>query len=143
MKTFKIIAALAAFAFAASAVTTVQAAPRGAPSSVPRGSPGHDGPGERPNGDHHGNGNRINVGNDVDIDIDTDPDWDHGHRRHPVATAVAVGAVVSIGTRVYVLPTGCTTSYYAGVSYSYCGSTWYRPYYQGSTITYVVVVRPY
>ena len=127
------------------AITAADAAPRSAPSSVRH--PGHAGPGhERPRpdrpGDNVGNGNRINIGNDIDIDIDTDPDWDR-HHRHPVATAVAVTSAVAIGTRVYVLPTGCTTSHYAGVTYYYCGSSWYRPYYYGTSITYVVVTRPY
>lgn len=120
-------------------VAAADAAPRSAPSSIRH--PGHDGPRHDGPGDNVGNGNRVNIGNDVDIDIDTDPDWDR--HRHPVATAVAVTTAVAIGTRVYVLPTGCTTSHYAGVTYYYCGSSWYRPYYYGTSITYVVVARPY
>lgn len=129
--------ALAATSFALSPAL---AQPRQAPNSIDRGH--NDGPG-RNNG--NGNGNRINIGNDVDIDIDTDPGWDHDHDHdhHPVAVGIAVGTAIAIGTRVYVLPTGCVTHYYANVAYSYCGTTWYRTYYQGTTVTYVVVQQPY
>lgn len=143
----KLITAVAVAALAGSLIATdAFAGPRSAPTSISRGAHGNgpngNGPNTRPNrGDN--DGNRVNIGNDVDIDIDTDPGWDHDHR-HPIATAVAVSTVVAIGTRVYVLPTtGCTTTYYAGVTYTYCGSTWYRPYYSGTTVSYVVVARPY
>lgn len=125
----------AALTAASFAVAPVAAQPRQAPNSVSRGH--NDGPRD------HGGGDRINIGNDVDIDIDTDPGWDHDHDHHPVAVGVAVGTAIAIGTRVYVLPAGCVTHYYGGIAYSYCGSYWYRPYYQGTTVTYVVVEQPH
>ncbi|HRD27426.1 MAG TPA: hypothetical protein PLO65_03905 [Caulobacter sp.] len=123
------------------------AAPRGAPTSVNPGPRGPGGPGS-PGGPGGGNGgrhdgDRINVGNDIDIDIDTDPGWDHDHDHHPVAVGVAVGTALAIGSRYTVLPPSCTTSYYGGYTYYYCGADWYRAYYAGTTVTYVVVARPY
>jgi hypothetical protein len=45
---------------------------------------------------------------------------------------------VSAGTRVTVLPSGCTTIVKQGVTYHYCGGVYYRPYYEGNTVVYVV-----
>ena len=50
------------------------------------------------------------------------------HRRHRIA----------VGTRVTVLPAGCTTVITRGVTYHYCGDVYYRPYYEGNTVVYVV-----
>ena len=37
------------------------------------------------------------------------------------------------------LPYGCSvTRVRGGVTYYYCGNSWYRPTYQGTTVTYVV-----
>lgn len=136
------------------AAASLAAAPAAAQAmrDAPRTIRGADG-GPRHDGHRPGDGNtggRINIGNDVDIDIDTDPGWDHDHDHdhdhdidHPVAVGIAVGAALTAGTRVYVLPTGCVTEYYGAVTYYYCGSIWYRPYYEGTTITYVVVDRPF
>jgi hypothetical protein len=65
----------------------------------------------------------------------------HSHY-HPVARGVAVGTAIAIGTRVATLPVGCTTIYRGGITYSQCGSVYYRPYYEGSTVVYVVVEKP-
>ena len=45
---------------------------------------------------------------------------------------------VARGTRIYVLPTGCTTVITGGVKYHICGGVYYRPYYEGNTVVYVV-----
>ena len=45
---------------------------------------------------------------------------------------------VARGTRVYVLPTGCTTVITGGVKYYICDGVYYRPYYEGTTVIYVV-----
>lgn len=64
-----------------------------------------------------------------------------GYRPYaPVAAAAAVGLVV--GARLATLPTGCSVVMIAGVSYYQCGTTWLRPYMQGTTVTYVVVTAP-
>lgn len=45
---------------------------------------------------------------------------------------------VTRGTRVYVLPAGCTTVLSDGVTYYKCDGVYYRPYYEGNTVVYVV-----
>ena len=41
--------------------------------------------------------------------------------------------------RLYSLPYGCSvTRVRGGVTYYYCGSIWYLPQYEGTTVTYVV-----
>ncbi len=46
---------------------------------------------------------------------------------------------VTRGMRLSYLPYGCTvTRVRAGVTYYYCGSIWYQPVYQGTTVVYVV-----
>jgi hypothetical protein len=43
------------------------------------------------------------------------------------------------GLRLASLPYGCSvTRLRSGVTYYYCGSIWYRPVYQGTTIIYIV-----
>jgi len=54
-----------------------------------------------------------------------------GHGHHRVAT-----------TKVIVLPSGCFTIYKSGITYKRCGSVYYKPYYEGNTIVYVVVEKP-
>jgi hypothetical protein len=45
---------------------------------------------------------------------------------------------IAVGTRVTVIPTGCTTVITRDVTYHHCGGVYYRPYYEGTTIIYVV-----
>lgn len=49
---------------------------------------------------------------------------------------------VTIGTRVHVLPAGCTSFRVDNVIYHRCGTYYYRPYYEGTTVVYVVVEEP-
>ena len=94
-----------------------------------------------------------NVNRDVDvnrnIDVDRDIDVDYDRWGHPVARGVAAGVAagvatsIALGTRVAVLPAGCTTIVAGGITYSQCGSAWYQPYYSGDTVQYVVVGSPY
>jgi len=37
---------------------------------------------------------------------------------------------------------GCSSVVVNGIGYSQCGSTWYQPYYSGTTVQYVVVMPP-
>jgi hypothetical protein len=40
---------------------------------------------------------------------------------------------------LHALPYGCAhIRYRSGVKYYYCGSIWYRPAYQGTTVVYIV-----
>ncbi len=66
----------------------------------------------------------------------------HHHHHHAAAVAVGATAAVAIGTRVATLPPSCTTIITAGVTYQQCGGTYYRPYYQGTEVVYVVVEAP-
>ena len=64
-------------------------------------------------------------------------------RRTRRRTAAVVGAtstatVVVVGTRVHTLPTACATVVKASVTYHHCGGVYYRPYYEGNTLVYVV-----
>jgi hypothetical protein len=45
---------------------------------------------------------------------------------------------VAARTRVYTLPGGCTTVIRGGVRYHHCGGVYYRPYYEGNTVVYVI-----
>jgi hypothetical protein len=79
----------------------------------------------------------------VDVDVDR-----HGRhrsvdvdvRRRPSVGAVA--AAVAVGTRVATLPSGCTTVVTDDVTYHQCGGVYYRPYYEGTNVVYVVVDAP-
>ena len=96
-----------------------------------------------------------NVNRDVDVHRDIDVDVDvhggccyHDHwDDHPVATAAAVTAAVSvtaaaIGSIVYSIPPSCSQVVVNGIAYQQCGSTWYQPQYAGTTVQYVVVNAP-
>lgn len=103
------------------------------------------------------NSTRTNVNRDVNVNrnvnvnarrsVDIDVDVDHHHRRHPVATAAAVGATMAvtsavIGSMVYTLPPACSTIIVNGIAYQQCGGAWYQPQYVGSTVQYVVISPP-
>jgi hypothetical protein len=45
---------------------------------------------------------------------------------------------VAVGTHVYALPAGCTTVIVGGVKYHTCGGVYYRPYYEGNKVVYIV-----
>ena len=82
----------------------------------------------------------VNVKNNVNVHRNVHSDWDRYHY-HPVATGVAVAAVV--GSVVYSLPSGCGYQNINGVRYYQCGGDWYEQRYAGSQLTYVVVPPPY
>ena len=103
------------------------------------------------NGDINRNVNRnvdvnrnVNVDRDIDFDRDIDVDVDYDRWGHPVARGVAAGvaAGIALGTTVAMLPSNCATIVVNGIGYSQCGSTWYQPYYSGTTVQYVVVGAP-
>jgi hypothetical protein len=92
-----------------------------------------------------------NVNQNVDVHRNTNINANYDRWGHPVASGavagVAAGAAgaatrVAIGTTVAVLPSGCTTIVVGGVGYSQCGSTWYQPYYSGTTVQYTIVSKP-
>ena len=95
-----------------------------------------------------------NVNRDIDVhhhyDGDYHNDWDNAGAF--VAGAVVGGitgaaiasasqpntVVVTAGTVVTTLPSGCTTAIINGISYHQCGGVYYRPQYSGGSVVYVV-----
>jgi hypothetical protein len=74
------------------------------------------------------------------------PAYGYGYPAGAVAGAAVAGAVVGAavaGSRVYALPPSCALSPYGGINYYGCGGVWYRPAYEGDTVVYTVVARPY
>lgn len=89
-----------------------------------------------------------NVNRDVNVDVDHHYDIDHhydwGDHYYPVARAAAATAVTAaaIGSYYRYLPANCVTVYRGTVIYYQCGTSWYQPYYAGTTVQYVVVRAP-
>ena len=86
----------------------------------------------------------VNVNRNVNVDVDY-----HGAGccYHPVATAVAVGAVAAttaavVGSIVHTVPPACAVTVINGVTYQNCGGAWYQPQYVGTSVQYVVVTAP-
>ena len=71
---------------------------------------------------------------------------DHRHDRYDDVRrgrAIVRGVTtVAVGTRVRRLPTSCTTVITRNVTYRHCEGAYYRPYYEGTTVVYVVVEEP-
>jgi len=82
----------------------------------------------------------VNVDRDVNINRDIDVNTNYDRWGHPIARGVTAG--VAIGTAVAMLPSGCTTVVVDGIGYSQCGSTWYQPFYSGTSLQYTVVSPP-
>ena len=96
----------------------------------------------------------VNINRDVDVHRhyggDYHNDWDNAGAF--VAGAVVGGitgaaiasasqpdtVVVTAGTVVTTLPSGCTTAIINGISYHQCGGVYYRPQYSGTSVVYVV-----
>jgi hypothetical protein len=107
------------------------------------------------NGDFNRNVNvgDVNCNVNVDRDLDVHGNFNGGYDRwgHPIAAGAAVGVAAGVagavtsaalGSTVAVLPLSCSTVVVNGVGYSQCGSTWYEPYYSGTTVEYMVVSPP-
>ena len=69
-------------------------------------------------------------------------DYPHGAYAAGVITGAAITAA-AIGTRYYTLPPACSPYPYGGYTYYTCGGAWYYPQYQGDTVVYVVVAKPF
>src|SRR4029079_10938195 len=59
--------------------------------------------------------------------------------RAAVTTDAVLGTAAVVGSVVASLPPSCVTTMIGNVAYQQCGSTWYRPQYAGSQVTYVFV----
>jgi len=80
----------------------------------------------------------VNTNRNVNVNVDTD------YNRHPIGTAVAVGATVAVtaavvGSIVNTVPANCVPVQMGPTLYQQCGSTWYQPQYVGTNVQYVVV----
>jgi hypothetical protein len=91
----------------------------------------------------------VNRNVNVDRDIDVHGNFYGGYDRwgHPVAAGAAAGVAgaitsAALGSTVAVLPSSCSTVVVDGIGYSQCGSTWYEPFYSGTTVQYMVVSPP-
>jgi len=62
--------------------------------------------------------------------------------RPVVRAAAVVGTAAVVGSVVSTLPPACHSVIVGGVAYQECGTSWYRPYYSGTTINYTVVNPP-
>ena len=97
----------------------------------------------------NGDFNSVNRNVDVDRDINVNGNVYGGYDRwgHPIAAGAAMGVAAGVtaaalGSSVAVLPPSCSTVVVNGIGYSQCGSTWYQPYYSGTTVQYTVVNPP-
>lgn len=59
-----------------------------------------------------------------------------------VASSSSKTVVVTPGTVVTALPSGCGAVVVNGLTYQRCGSVWYQPQYVGSSVQYVIVNQP-
>ncbi|MGH8379903.1 hypothetical protein [Pseudomonas sp.] len=93
----------------------------------------------------------VNIDNHRDVDIDVDGGGRYGYDDdyHPIAaaaavtaTVVATAAVVGAIFRPSQMPADCVQVVRYNTAYLQCGSTWFQPQYQGSSVTYVVVNAP-
>jgi hypothetical protein len=65
------------------------------------------------------------------------------YRPRPIArTAAVVGTAMVVGSVVASLPPSCSTMTVDNVTYQHCGSSWYRPFYAGTQVSYTVVNPP-
>ena len=49
---------------------------------------------------------------------------------------------IAVGSYVQVLPAHCTTVVTRGTRYHVCDNVYYRPYYEGNEVVYIVVEHP-
>ncbi len=98
--------------------------------------------------------NRIGDNTVINRDVNIDGDWDGrwnwndngccwgaGAGIVAGATAAAITAA-AVGSVVYTLPVGCSTTVVDGISYYSCDGSWYQPQFVGTTVEYVVVSPP-
>ena len=92
-----------------------------------------------------------NVNVDRDLDVHGNFNGRYDRWGHPIAAGAALGAAAGVagaatsealGSSVAALPPSCSTVVVNGIGYSQCGSTWYEPYYSGTTVQYMVVSPP-
>lgn len=73
------------------------------------------------------------------------PTWDDIGKLGAIAAVASnnrTTVIVSPGTTVTALPSGCVATVVGSMTYQRCGSVWYQPRFAGSTVEYVVVTAP-
>nr|WP_321400543.1 hypothetical protein [uncultured Desulfobacter sp.] len=94
----------------------------------------------------HGGGHNTNVNVNVNHNGGGHHDDHHDHHHHDVIGGVVAGAITGLAIGAIVtaasMPSGCSDIIIGGIAYRQCGSTWYQPYYQGTTVQYIVVNPP-
>nr|WP_320189715.1 hypothetical protein [uncultured Desulfobacter sp.] len=97
-------------------------------------------------GGHGGGGHNTNINVNVNHHGGGGHHDDHRHHHHDVIGGVVAGAITGLAIGAIVtaasMPSGCTDVVIGGIAYRQCGSTWYQPYYQGTTVQYIVVNPP-
>jgi hypothetical protein len=121
-------------------------------------------PAQLPSHDRGRNINRdINrdVNRDINRDINANRDWNYrgddyinrdwgccDNHYHPVARAAvaataAYATAAAIGSTVWTLPPyDCSVVVVDDLTYHQCGSSWYQPYFSGTSQAYIVVSPP-
>lgn len=93
-------------------------------------------------GNKVGSTNNINIDNSRDVNANLNGGhggyYDDNHHYHPFAAAAAVGSIVSASK----MPPSCVQVMRYNTVYTQCGSTWYQPQCQGSSVTYILVNQP-
>jgi hypothetical protein len=94
--------------------------------------------------------NNVNVNRDVNVNGYAAGGYGWaGWRDYPVGGAVAAGVVAGaataavIGSAYYSLPGDCSPYAWQSATYYSCGAGWYRSQYQGDTVVYIAVTKPF
>ena len=103
--------------------------------------------------------NNVNIDNSRNVNVNADgghgggyynDNHHHNGYDNPLAAAAVVTATVAltaaaVGSIVNPnqMPSNCVQVMQNNTAYMQCGSTWYQPQYQGSSVNYVVVNQPY
>lgn len=106
---------------------------------------GHGGGGHGGGGGGHNTNVNVNVNNHGGGGGHHD-DYHHDDHHHNILGDVVVGTITGLAIGAIVtaasMPPACSDVVIGGVVYRQCGSTWYQPYYQGTTVQYIVVNPP-
>jgi hypothetical protein len=141
---FTILAMTFAFALATAVVLPAESLARGGKG----GGRSHGGGGHKVpkfhnahKGGHKSSSHRYKSNNNKHHHHYNHDHW-HNHYNHYGRWAGAAIGAATIGAIVYSLPPSCVRVVRNGVAYRQCGSDWYAPRYQGSSVSYVVVRAP-
>lgn len=90
---------------------------------------------------HGGGGRNTNI--NVNVNVNKHGGGHHHHHHRDGIGGFAAGVITGLAiVTASSMPSGCTDVVIGGVAYRQCGSTWFQPYYQGTTVQYIVVNPP-